>query len=118
MKHTVHEIALKNGSRGLIIDVPGAQVMSTQFHFRAGYRFVRDKSIYETAHIMEHMAFGQSRSFKDAQAYEAEFTKNGAYHNAHTSDNTLAYVAECADFEWERILDLQRVAVCEPRFSE
>jgi predicted Zn-dependent peptidase len=118
MKHTVHEISLKNGSRGLIIDVPGAQVMSTQFHFRAGYRFVRDKSIYETAHIMEHMAFGQSRSFKDAQAYEAEFTKNGAYHNAHTSDNSLVYVAECADFEWERILDLQRVAVCEPRFSE
>lgn len=118
MKHTVHEIALKNGARGLIIDVPGAQVLSTQFHFRAGYRFVRNKSIYETAHIMEHMAFGASKAFKDAHAYEAEFTKNGAYHNAYTSDNSLVYVAECADFEWERILDLQRIAVTEPRFSE
>lgn len=118
MKHTVHEIALKNGARGLVIDVPGAQVLSTQFHFRAGYRFVRDKSIYETAHIMEHMAFGASKAFKDAHAYEAEFTKNGAYHNAYTSDNSLVYVAECADFEWERILDLQRIAVTEPRFSE
>lgn len=118
MNHTVKEVALKNGARGLIVSVPGAQVMSTQFHFRAGYRFVRDKSIYETAHIMEHMAFGASKSFKDAHAYEAEFTKNGAYHNAYTSDNSLVYVAECADFEWVRILDLQRVAVTQPLFTE
>jgi predicted Zn-dependent peptidase len=118
MKHTVHEITLKNGARGLVIDVPGAQVFSTQFHFRAGFRFVRDNSIYETAHIMEHMAFGANNAFKDAHAYEAEFTKNGAYHNAYTSDNSLVYMAECADFEWERILDLQRVAICQPLFQE
>lgn len=118
MKHITKEVTLKNGARGLIISVPGAQVLSTQFHFRAGYRFVRDKSIYETAHIMEHMAFGASKSFKDAHAYEAEFTKNGAYHNAYTSDNSLVYVAECADFEWERILNLQRVAVTQPLFTE
>lgn len=118
MNHTVTQITLKNGGRGLVIDIPGAQVMSTQFHFRAGYRFVRDKSIYETAHIMEHMAFGASKRFKDAHAYEAEFTKNGAYHNAYTSDNSMCYVAECASFEWERILDLQKSAICEPVFRE
>lgn len=118
MNHTVHQITLKNGARGLIVDVPGAQVMSTQFHFRAGNRFVRDRSIYETAHIMEHMAFGASKSFKDAHDYEAEFTKNGAYHNAYTSDNSMVYVAECAVFEWQRILNLQRVAVTEPLFRE
>ncbi len=118
MKHTVKEIVLKNGARGLLIDVPGAQVMSTQFHFRAGYRFARDKSIYETAHIMEHMAFGASKRFKDAHAYEGEFTKNGAYHNAYTSDRSMVYEAECAKFEWERILDLQRSAITEPIFVE
>lgn len=118
MNHNVHEIILKNGARGLIVDVPGAQVMSTQFHFRAGNRFVRDRSIYETAHIMEHMAFGASKSFKDTHAYEAEFTKNGAYHNAYTSDHSMVYVAECAAFEWERVLGLQRVAVTEPLFRE
>jgi predicted Zn-dependent peptidase len=118
MKHTVQEIILKNGARGLVIDVPGSQVLSTQFHFRAGYRFVRDNSIYETAHIMEHMAFGASKQFKDAHAYEAEFTKNGAYHNAYTSDNSMGYVAECASFEWERVLDLQRSAITEPLFRQ
>lgn len=118
MKHTVSELILKNGARGLVIDVPGAQVMSTQFHFRAGNRFVRDKSIYETAHIMEHMAFGANRLCKDAHEYEAEFTKNGAYHNAFTSDTSMVYEAECAKFEWDRILDLQRTAITQPLFIE
>lgn len=118
MKHTVAELILKNGARGLVIDVPGAQVMSTQFHFRAGNRFVRDKSIYETAHIMEHMAFGANRRCKDAHEYEAEFTKNGAYHNAFTSDTSMVYEAECARFEWERILDLQQTAITAPLFIE
>lgn len=118
MKHTVSELILRNGARGLVIDVPGAQVMSTQFHFRAGNRFVRDKSIYETAHIMEHMAFGANRLCKDAHEYEAEFTKNGAYHNAFTSDTSMVYEAECAKFEWDRILDLQRTAITQPYFIE
>ena len=118
MKHSVSELVLKNGARGLVIDVPGAQVMSTQFHFRAGNRFVRDKSIYETAHIMEHMAFGANKRCKDAHEYEAEFTKNGAYHNAFTSDVSMVYEAECAKFEWDRVLDLQRTAITEPLFNE
>ncbi len=117
MKHTVTEIRLRNGARGLLIDVPGATVMSFQFQFRAGNRYVKDKDIYETAHIMEHMAFGANAEFKTEHAYEAEFTKNGAYHNAYTSDLSMVYVADCADFEWSRILDLQRVAICQPRFN-
>jgi predicted Zn-dependent peptidase len=116
MRHTVEEVRLKNGARGLLIDVPGATVMSFQFQFRAGNRYVRNKEIYETAHIMEHMAFGANAQFKSEHAYEAEFTKNGAYHNAYTSDLSMVYVADCADFEWERIFALQRVAICQPKF--
>lgn len=118
MRHTVEEVTLTNGARGLLVNVPGASVLSTQFQFRAGNRFVRDKSIYEAAHLMEHMAFGANAEFPDEHSYEAEFTKNGAYHNAYTSDFAMCYIADCADFEWERILKLQRVAICEPRFNE
>lgn len=117
MKHTVEEVRLKNGARGLLIDVPGATVMSFQFQFRAGSRYVANKDIYETAHIMEHMAFGANARFKSEHDFEAEFTKNGAYHNAYTSDMSMGYVADCADFEWERIFDLQRVSICQPRFN-
>lgn len=41
MKHTVEEVRLKNGSRGLLIDIPGATVMSMQFQFRAGSRYAK-----------------------------------------------------------------------------
>ena len=117
MKHKTTEVKLANGARGLLIDVLGATVMSFQFQFRAGSRYVTSKDIYETAHIMEHMAFGANAQFADEHAYEAEFTKNGAYHNAWTSDLSMCYVADCADFEWERILQLQQVAICQPKFK-
>lgn len=29
----------------------------------------------------------------------------------------MVYVADCADFEWQRILKLQQVAICQPRFN-
>lgn len=118
MKHTVEEVRLKNGARGLLVDVPDATVMSFEFQFRAGNRYVKHADIYETAHIMEHMAFGANAQFKTEHEFEAEFTKNGAYHNAFTSDLSMVYMADCADFEWERILKLQEVSICQPKFNE
>ena len=118
MKHTVEEIRLKNGARGLLIDVPGSTTMSMQFQFRAGNRYAKSQDIEQVAHIMEHMAFGANAEFKNESDFEFEFSKNGAYRNAYTSDLSMVYEADCADFEWERILDLQRLAICRPSFNE
>ena len=118
MNHTVEEIRLSNGARGLLIDVPGATVMSMQFHFRAGNRYAKSTDIEQVAHIMEHMAFGANARFKSEHEFEFEFTKNGAYHNAYTSDLSMVYEADCADFEWDRVLELQKIAMCQPRFNE
>ncbi len=118
MKHSVEEITLKNGAKGILINIPGASVMSTRIQFRAGMMYAKNKDVYEIPHVVEHLAFGANAKFRDEQAFEAEFTKNGAYHNAWTSDISVCYEAECADFEWERIMDLQRVSICEPRFNE
>lgn len=118
MKHTVQEIKLKNGAKGLLVDVPDATTMSMQFQFRAGSRYAKSKDIEQVAHIMEHMAFGANARFKSENEFDYEFTKNGAYLNAMTSDFSMIYEADCADFEWERILDLQLVAICQPRFED
>lgn len=118
MHHTVEEVKLKNGARGLLINIPGATVMSMQFQFRAGNRYAKDKDIEQVAHIMEHLAFGANARFKSEHAFESDFTKNGAYHNAYTSDLSMVYEADCADFEWDRILDLQKLSICEPRFNQ
>lgn len=92
--------------------------MSTRFQFRAGMRYAKSPEVYEIAHIVEHLAFGANAKFNSEQAFEADFTKNGAYHNAWTSDFSVCYESECADFEWERILELQRVAITQPKFNE
>jgi predicted Zn-dependent peptidase len=117
MKHSVEEVKLSNGAVGLFINIPSATVMSYQFNFRAGNRYTRSHAKYETAHLMEHMAFGANEKYKSEHAYEAEFTKNGAYHNASTGDISMTYVANCADFEWQRILELQELAIARPRFN-
>ena len=118
MKHTVQEVKLKNGARGLFIDVPGSTTMSMLFQFRAGDRYTKSKDIQQVAHIMEHMAFGANAKFKSESEFEFEFTKNGAYRNAYTSDLSMVYEADCADFEWDRILELQKLAICQPRFND
>ncbi|MBR5939161.1 insulinase family protein [Candidatus Saccharibacteria bacterium] len=118
MKHSVEIVTLKNGARGLLIDIPGASVMATRVQFRAGMLYAENKEVYEIPHLVEHLAFGANAKFKDEQAFEAEFTKNGAYHNAWTSDISVCYETECADFEWERIMDLQRISICSPKFNE
>lgn len=118
MRHYVEEITLKSGAKGLLINVPGASVMSTRVHFRGGLRYCKKTSLYEIAHVVEHLSFGANSKHKSEAEYEAEFTKNGAYHNAWTSDSSICYETECADFEWERILELKRLAITEPRFND
>lgn len=118
MKHSVEEVELKNGAKGLLVDIPNATVMNTIIQFRAGMEYAKNDKLHEIAHVMEHVSFGANGQFPNEQAYEAEFTKNGAYHNAWTSDTSICYETECADFEWDRILELKRVALTSPRFNE
>lgn len=118
MKHSVEEIVLTNGSRGLLIHVPNATVMSFDFEFRAGYQYALSDTIYETPHIMEHMVLGANEQFPNARQFSAEIEKNGAYSNASTDVVSLKYVADCADFEWDRVLDMLRLAITKPLFLQ
>ena len=118
MRHYIEEVRLKNGAKGLLVNVPGASVMATRVQFRGGLRYCKKPELYEIAHVVEHLSFGANSKYKSESAYESEFTKNGAYHNAWTSDLSICYETECADFEWDRILDLKRLAITEPRFNE
>lgn len=92
--------------------------MATRVQFRAGMQYAKNHELYELPHVVEHLAFGANARFRDEQAFESEFTKNGAYHNAWTSDVSVCYETECADFEWDRIMELQQVSISQPRFNE
>lgn len=117
MKHTVSEISLKNGSKGLLIHIPDASVMSFELNFRAGEYLVGEKK-WETPHLMEHILLGANEKFPKARLFQAEIEKNGAYSNASTGVYDITYEAECADFEWDRILDLLIVSITKPLFLQ
>ncbi len=117
LKHTVEEIILANGVKGILIDVPDSTVVAYDVHFRAGYDYT-EPSIQQSAHLLEHMAFGVSEGFETAESFSQEFTKNGANRGASTSDRSMSYGAESAIMEWERILDLFQVAITRPIFIQ
>jgi predicted Zn-dependent peptidase len=118
LQHSVEEVVLKNGVRGLIINIPDATVVSYKINFRAGNQYASSVEKQQTAHIMEHMVFGATKSIGSAEEFSRQFTKNGAYYNATTSQRNMTYKSEAAFMEWERILDLQKLAICEPLFNE
>lgn len=115
MKHTISELVLKNGAKGLLIHIPDASVMSYELNFRAG-EYLVDPKKWETPHLMEHILLGANDLFPKARLFQAEIEKNGAYSNASTGVYDITYEAECADFEWDRILDLMMLAITKPLF--
>lgn len=117
MKHSVSEVVLSNGARGLLIHCPDATVMSFEINFRAGEYLVQ-KEKWETPHLMEHVLLGANDLIPKARTFQAEFEKNGAYCNASTGTYDITYEAECADFEWDRVLDLLMIAITKPLFLE
>ena len=115
MKHSVTAVKLANGAYGLLINIPDATVMAFEFNFRAG-EYLVPRAKWETPHLMEHLLLGANKLIPKARTFQAEFEKNGAYSNASTGTYDITYEAECADFEWDRILELLIVAITKPLF--
>ncbi|HEX7368607.1 MAG TPA: pitrilysin family protein [Candidatus Saccharimonadales bacterium] len=117
MKHAVSEISLSNGAKGLLVHVPDASVMTFDINFRAG-EYLVDPKKWEVPHLMEHVLLGANEMIPKARDFQAELEKNGAYSNATTSVYDISYEAECADFEWDRVLGLLLVAISRPLFLQ
>ena len=117
MKHTTYEVTLKNGIKGLFINIPNASVMDFNFNFRAGEYLVESLKS-QVPHLVEHIVLGANHQIPKARDFQAELEKNGAFNTASTGIYDINYEAECADFEWERVLKLMLVAISKPLFLE
>ncbi len=117
MKHSVVEIKLKNGAKGLFVHVPDATVLDMYINFRAG-EYLVEREKWEAPHLMEHVLLGANDKFPRARDFQAEVEKNGAYSNASTDVYDIIYEAECADFEWERVTSLLILAIEKPLFLQ
>jgi predicted Zn-dependent peptidase len=115
VRHTVSEVSLKNGAKGLFVHIPNASVMTFDINFRAG-EYLVDPLKWEVPHLMEHVLLGANELIPRARDFQAELEKNGAYSNATTGVYDITYEAECADFEWDRVLGLMLVAITKPLF--
>jgi predicted Zn-dependent peptidase len=101
----------------LLIHIPNASVITFDLNFRAG-EYLVDPNKWEVPHLMEHVLLGANELIPRAREFQAELEKNGAYSNATTGVYDITYEAECADFEWDRVLGLMLVAVTRPLFLE
>ncbi|MDQ3159195.1 MAG: insulinase family protein [bacterium] len=117
MKHSVKQVELSNGSKGLFVHIPDATVMTYEINFRAG-EYLLERNKWETAHLMEHVLLGANELYPRARDFQEEVEKNGAYSNASTNVYDITYEAECADFEWDRILSLIVLAITKPLFLQ
>jgi len=84
MKHSVTEISLANGVKGLLVHVPDATVMTFDLNFRAG-DYLTDPKKWEVPHLMEHMLLGANEMIPKARNFQAELEKNGAYNALRTA---------------------------------
>lgn len=117
LRHTVHELTLPHGLKGLVIDTPKTGVVVAEVSFRAG-EFLLKREKWETAHLMEHVLLGANKYFKKARDFQAAIEQNGAYSNASTSVYDITYEVETAHFEWERVVGLLLDAITTPKFLE
>jgi predicted Zn-dependent peptidase len=117
MIHTVTEHTLSTGTKGLLIDVPGSEVINILIRFNSGYQFSPDGK-YELSHFVEHLIANGNEDYPSAEGFKVEVAKNGAYRNAHTGPRVNGYVLECAAFELERILDLLVGYLGKPLFPD
>ena len=117
MRHTVKEVKLRNGAKGLLLHIPHASVMTFDVNFRAG-EYLVEPDKWEVPHLMEHVLLGANELIPRARDFQAELEKNGAYSNATTGVYDITYEAECADFEWDRVLGLLLVAIAKPLFLD
>src|SRR4051812_39200772 len=91
--------------------------MTFDINFRAGEYLVRPEK-WEVPHLMEHVLLGANELHPRARDFQAELEKNGAYSNATTGVYDITYEAECADFEWDRVLSLLLIAISKPLFLD
>jgi len=91
--------------------------MTFDFNFRAG-EYLVEPNKWEVPHLMEHVLLGANELIPKARDFQAELEKNGAYNNATTGVYDITYEAECADFEWDRILGLLLLAITKPLFLD
>lgn len=117
MQFTVSEYCISDsGAKGLIINAPGAEVVSMSWCFRAGFYYT-GKYSQQLAHVLEHLIVGANSIYPTAETFDREFGRNGATKNAHTWSDNVTYTLECLKSDWHHALMMMRDSICCPALT-
>ena len=118
MNHKTEEISLANGAKGLLIDIPGTQIIEFRLIFRAGDYCAPAKK-EQLAHLTEHfLVAGANELYPVSKEFRAAIGQNDARYGGCTDNLHVIYSSSCAIFEWERVLKLMLAAIVKPLFPE
>jgi len=118
--HTVEQIELPNGIRGLLIDTPNTPVVSYSLKFRSGPDKATRAYPFQVGHTLEHIveAGPDDPKYPHKAEYLQEIMKNGAWRNAFTGEFGICYMAECVSEEALRILKLRLQGIENPKLKK
>ncbi len=117
LQHKTKIHKLDSGARLLTIDIPNSISVYWSSIFKAGYRFV-DVDKYEMPHLAEHLAFEGTQRFPDSLDFKIQVERKGAYYNASTSNQRVAYEFVTIPDDLERIIDLNMGQIQSPIYGE
>ncbi|MFZ2836374.1 MAG: insulinase family protein [Candidatus Saccharimonadales bacterium] len=118
--HTLEIIELPNGSKGMVVNTPGAPVAAYSIQFRAGSDEATRAFPFQVAHTLEHIveAGPDIPRYPKKSDYLQELQENGAWRNAFTGEFGISYVGDCIPDELLRILKLRLSAIANPKLTE
>jgi len=117
--HTIQEVDA-DGVKGLIIHIENAPVTQHGIHFRAGNNHDDRAWPYQTGHVLEHIAYAltTNQDYGTKNEFIQAMQKNGASTNALTTSNGISYYGDSISEEWERLVNLRRIPLENPRIDE
>lgn len=120
MQFTVTEYQIPNSeAKGLIVNVPGAEVMSMSWCFRAGHYYAMANGYPgQLAHVLEHLLAGANQVYPTIEQFDGEFTRNGSEFNARTDENNAQHVLSCPKSDWRHALLMMRDSICRPLLTD
>jgi zinc protease len=96
---------LANGLHALLLEQPGAPIVSTQAWYRVGSR-EEEKGRTGLAHFLEHLMFKGTGTLRKGDI-DLVCLRNGGQNNADTTYDRTRYFFNFARDRWERALEIE-----------
>lgn len=116
MNHTFSTSKTSSGARILFVSLTGSNSFCINIICNAGFNLAEnDKS--ELPHLLEHMAFGNTKNYPDPNQLDYEIETIGAWTNASTEESIIRYSTVGSKNDATKITELALEQYTQPIFT-